>query len=549
MMAFLLTYFYQLIKYTCELILVNLHMLKLKDNLDNTFTNELPADKMVSNETRQVVEAAFSYVDPKKPSNPSLIHVSKEVAESVGISVEETKSKEFLNIFSGKTILKNTKPYAMAYAGHQFGNWAGQLGDGRAITLFETLNNNTKTTFQLKGAGKTPYSRGGDGFAVLRSSIREHLCSEAMFHLGIPTTRSLALFLSGDMVLRDVLYNGNADYEKGAIVCRTAPSFIRFGNFELFASRDDVKNLQLLTDYTLKNYYPDIKSEGKDKYLEFFKTVADSTREMIVHWQRVGFVHGVMNTDNMSIHGITIDYGPYGWLEDYNPSWTPNTTDNQNKRYRFGNQPQIAQWNLLQLANALFPLIEDARALEHILNNFSIQYQADYLQMMHRKLGFESYNEETKVIVDLLTENLQLTETDMTIFFRNLSHIDKDDSVENAFDKLKDAFYKTDQATGIIYNTWLHWFAKYIKQLEAENQSDLERKKSMNLVNPKYVLRNYMAQLAIENADKGDYNLLNQLYKMLLKPYAEQKTHEKWFAKRPDWARNKVGCSALSCSS
>ena len=524
-------------------------MLKLKEKINNLFTKELPADSIESNETRQVVDAAFSYVNPVKPKNPSLIHVSNEVVKSLGISKEETKSKEFLNVFSGNTILENTKPYAMAYAGHQFGNWAGQLGDGRAITLFEATHNNKSTMFQLKGAGKTPYSRRGDGLAVLRSSIREHLCSEAMYNLGVPTTRSLALFLSGDEVLRDVLYNGNEAYEKGAIVCRTAPSFIRFGNFELFASREDVKNLQLLTDYTIKHYYPEIKTEGKEKYLEFFEAVADKTREMIVHWQRVGFVHGVMNTDNMSIHGITIDYGPYGWLEDYNPNWTPNTTDNEHKRYRFGNQPQVAQWNLLQLANALFPLIEEVKPLEKILNNFPIKYEADYIQMMHNKLGIKISNEATKNIIYLLTKNLQLSETDMTIFFRNLSQVSKEDTVENAFEKIKDAFYTLEETKETIYDTWMYWFTMYINQLQKEKQSDLDRKKAMNLVNPKYVLRNYMAQLAIDAADKNDYNLLNELYEMLLKPYEEQPQFEKWFAKRPDWAKNKVGCSALSCSS
>ena len=521
----------------------------MKLNLNNTFTNELPADSIESNQTRQVLEAAFSYVNPIKPKNPSLIHVSIEVAESLGISKEETKSEEFLNVFSGNTILENTKPYAMAYAGHQFGNWAGQLGDGRAITLFEATYNNINTMFQLKGAGKTPYSRRGDGLAVLRSSIREHLCSEAMFNLGVPTTRSLALFLSGDEVLRDVLYNGNADYEKGAIVCRTAPSFIRFGNFELFTSREDTKNLQLLADYTIKQYYPEIKTVGKNKYLEFFETVADKTREMIVHWQRVGFVHGVMNTDNMSIHGITIDYGPYGWLEDYNPNWTPNTTDNEHKRYRFGNQPQVAQWNLLQLANALFPLIEEVKPLEKILNDFPIKFEEDYIEMMHNKLGFEISNEASKNSILLLTENLQLTETDMTIFFRNLSQVSKEDSVENAFEKVKYSFYKVEEVKDSVYDAWMYWFTLYINQLKSENQSDSDRKKAMNLVNPKYVLRNYMAQLAIDDADKGDYSLLNELYEMLLKPYDEQENYRKWFAKRPDWARHKVGCSALSCSS
>lgn len=530
-------------------IFVNLQMLKLFSKIHNKFTNELPGDLIESDETRQVVEVAFSYVNPIKPSNPKLIHVSKEVAESVGITSKELESEDFLDVFSGNTVLNNTKPYAMAYAGHQFGNWAGQLGDGRAITLFEATHNNKSTMFQLKGAGKTPYSRRGDGLAVLRSSIREHLCSEAMYNLGVPTTRSLALFSSGDMILRDILYNGNADYEKGAIVCRTAPSFIRFGNFELFASREDTKNLQLLADYTIKHYYPEIKSEGKDKYLEFFETVADKTREMIVHWQRVGFVHGVMNTDNMSIHGITIDYGPYGWLEDYNPNWTPNTTDNEHKRYRFGNQPQVAQWNLLQLANALFPLIEEVKPLEKILNDFPVKYEEVYIEMMHNKLGYTNSNESTKNCIYLLTENLQLVETDMTIFFRNLSQVSKKDTVENAFEKIQDAFYNLEEAKNSTYDTWMYWFTMYINQLQKENQTDLEKKTTMNLVNPKYVLRNYMAQLAIDDAEKEDYNLLNELYEMLLNPYDEQEHYQKWFAKRPDWAKNKVGCSALSCSS
>ena len=521
----------------------------MKLNINNTFTNELPADAVETNQTRQVIGAAFSYVNPVKPKSPKLIHASKDVAESVGIDPEDLMSEKFLNIFSGKEILENTKSYAMAYAGHQFGNWAGQLGDGRAITLFEANYQNKTTMFQLKGAGKTPYSRRGDGLAVLRSSIREHLCSEAMFHLGVPTTRSLALFTSGDDVLRDKMYDGNADYEKGAIVCRTAPSFIRFGSFELFASRNDKTNLQLLADYTIKHYFSEIKSEGKDKYVAFFEAVAHKTRQMIVHWQRVGFVHGVMNTDNMSVHGITIDYGPYGWLEDYDPNWTPNTTDNQHKRYRFDNQPQIAQWNLMQLANALYPLIEEAKPLEAILNEFSEQYEIDYIQMMHEKVGFKNSNETTTNLLHSLTENLQLTETDMTIFFRKLSLVHKDDAVEKAFEKIKDAFYNLGEVKESIQKNWLQWFSQYVESLQSEKQSDADRKEAMNLVNPKYVLRNYMAQLAIDAAEDTDYSLLNELYEMLLKPYDEQPENEKWFAKRPDWARHKVGCSALSCSS
>ena len=521
----------------------------MKLNINNTFTNELPADSLETNQTRQVNGAAFSYVNPVKPKSPKLIHASKEVAKSVGIDNKDLTTEKFLNVFSGNKILENTKPYAMAYAGHQFGNWAGQLGDGRAITLFEATLEDKSTMFQLKGAGKTPYSRRGDGLAVLRSSIREHLCSEAMFHLGVPTTRSLALFTSGDEVLRDKMYDGNADYEKGATVCRTAPSFIRFGNFELFTSREDIPNLKLLSDYTIKHHFPEIKAEGKEKYLRFFEAVANKTREMIVHWQRVGFVHGVMNTDNMSIHGITIDYGPYGWLEDYNPHWTPNTTDNQNKRYRFGNQAQVAQWNLIQLANALYPLIDQVKPLEQIINAFSEQYEKDYTQMMHDKLGFQNSNENTNEILHSLLEKLQLTETDMTIFFRNLSQIHKEDSNEDGFEKIKVSIYNLEEIEGEIQEKWLQWLTTYIKQLKLENQTDADRKAAMNVVNPKFVLRNYMAQLAIDAADDQDYTLLNELYQILLKPYDEQPENEKWFAKRPDWARHKVGCSALSCSS
>ena len=240
----------------------------MKLYLDDTFNKKLPADLNTSNTRRQVFDAAFSFVSPRIPSCPKLIHVADEVAQLLGITDSVTKSSDFLNLVSGATIYPNTKPYAMAYAGHQFGNWAGQLGDGRAINLFEILYNNKRWSLQLKGAGETPYSRTADGLAVLRSSIRELLCSEAMYYLGVPTTRSLALVTSGDKVLRDVLYNGNAAYEEGAIVCRVAPTFIRFGNFQLFAARKDIKNLQLLADYTIQYFYPEITASGKDKYVQ-----------------------------------------------------------------------------------------------------------------------------------------------------------------------------------------------------------------------------------------------------------------------------------------
>ena len=517
--------------------------------INNRFTAELPADTDETNEVRQVKDALFSYVNPTKPSNPELIHASEEVAKLVGISVDEIQSESFLNVFSGKEILEGTRPYAMCYAGHQFGNWAGQLGDGRAINLTEVEHNNDFFTLQLKGAGKTPYSRTADGLAVLRSSIREHLCAEAMHYLGVPTTRSLSLMLSGDQVLRDVLYNGNPAYEKGAIVARVAPSFIRFGSFEMLTARNELKNLKQFVEYNIKYYFPEIKGEPKEQYLQFFQKVADTTREMILHWQRVGFVHGVMNTDNMSIHGITIDYGPYGWLENYDPNWTPNTTDSQNRRYRFGNQPKIAQWNLYQLANALYPLVNEAAPLEKILESFIYKFEKDYKLMMLSKLGFFTSTKSDDSIIAGLEAILQLSETDMTIFFRNLSKIKKSDSVESALEIIKDAFYIPEEITGEILEAWTKWFAIYMERLKTEDLSDESRSTKMNLVNPKYVLRNYMAQLAIDAADKGDYSLVNELYLLLQKPYDEQPEFEKWFAKRPDWARSKVGCSMLSCSS
>nr|WP_315202278.1 YdiU family protein [uncultured Flavobacterium sp.] len=521
----------------------------MKLHIQNNFTDELPADPSEINIPRQVEKACFSYVLPKQPSDPSLIHASQEVANFLGIAKEDILSADFLNTFSGNSLYPETKPYALAYAGHQFGNWAGQLGDGRAINLTEVLHNDESYTLQLKGAGPTPYSRTADGFAVLRSSIREHLCAEAMHYLGVPTTRSLSLMLSGDEVLRDILYNGNPAYEKGAIVCRVAPSFIRFGSFELFYSRNDRVNLKLLADFTIKYHFPDIKSEGVEKYLNFFQAVARTTLDMIVHWQRVGFVHGVMNTDNMSIHGLTIDYGPYGWLEDYNPNWTPNTTDRENKRYRFGNQPEIALWNLYKLANALYILINDAKPLEEILNAFSVDYQKEYLSMMGNKLGFKILKEEDAILIESLTELLQLIETDMTIFFRNVGNIHKEDSAEVAFGTIKDAFYSEKDLTESILNNWYTWLNHYSNRIKEELFTDAERKQSMNNVNPKYVLRNYMAQLCIDDADKGDYSLLKELFELLKKPYDEQPESQKWFAKRPDWARDKVGCSMLSCSS
>ena len=512
--------------------------------LTNFFTDQLPADPNLENTRREVLEAVYSFVRPIKTSNPTLLHVSDEMQHTLDFSNEDIQSKEFLEFVTGNSVLKNSKPFAMCYAGHQFGNWAGQLGDGRAINLGEIKD----WAVQLKGSGPTPYSRTADGLAVLRSSVREYLCSEAMHHLGVPSTRALSLSLTGDQVLRDVMYNGNPAHEKGAIVSRVAKSFLRFGNFEIFSSRNDIKNLKILTDYTIKSHFSHLGKPSKEVYLQFFQEVTSKTLEMIIHWQRVGFVHGVMNTDNMSILGLTIDYGPYGWLEGFDFGWTPNTTDKQHKRYRYGNQPTIGLWNLYQLANALYPLIEEAAPLEKILEGYKSNFEKKSQDMMRAKLGLTSDKETDINIIQSLENNLQATETDMTIFFRTLSSFKKEQP-EKGVELIQDAFYTPDTIKGNVLNNWKQWFADYAKRLEDETTSADERLHQMNKTNPKYVLRNYMAQLAIDKADKGDTSLLEEMYLLLKEPYSEQPKFEHWFAKRPEWARHKVGCSMLSCSS
>ena len=512
--------------------------------LTNFFTDQLPADPNLENTRREVLEAVYSFVRPIKTSNPTLLHVSDEMQHTLDFSNEDIQSREFLEFVTGNSVLKNSKPFAMCYAGHQFGNWAGQLGDGRAINLGEIKD----WAVQLKGSGPTPYSRTADGLAVLRSSVREYLCSEAMHHLGVPSTRALSLSLTGDKVLRDVMYNGNPAHEKGAIVSRVAKSFLRFGNFEIFSSRNDIKNLKILTDYTIKSHFSHLGKPSKEVYLQFFQEVSSKTLEMIIHWQRVGFVHGVMNTDNMSILGLTIDYGPYGWLEGFDFGWTPNTTDKQHKRYRYGNQPTIGLWNLYQLANALYPLIEEAAPLEKILEGYKSNFEKKSQNMMRAKLGLTSDKETDINIIQSLENNLQATETDMTIFFRLLSSFNPKQA-EKGIELIQDAFYSPEQLVGKVLTDWKHWFVSYAKRLERETTPNEEREQLMKTKNPKYVLRNYMAQLAIDKANKGDISLVEELYQVLKKPYEEQPEFEHWFTKRPEWARHKVGCSMLSCSS
>ena len=523
---------------------------------DNSFTRELPADPENANFRRQVRHACFSRVMPTRVAQPQVVAYSREVADLLELSKETVESDEFAQVFAGNRVLAGMDPFAMNYGGHQFGSWAGQLGDGRAINLGEVVNSRgQRWMLQLKGAGPTPYSRRGDGLAVLRSSIREFLCSEAMHHLGVPTTRALSVVLTGEQVVRDMLYDGNPKEEPGAVVCRVAPSFTRFGNFQIFASHGDTETLRRLVDYTIRTDFPHLGGPTPEVYAAWFEEVCRRTAEMIVHWMRVGFVHGVMNTDNMSVLGLTIDYGPYGWLEDYDPSWTPNTTDASGRRYRFGQQPQVALWNLVQFASALLPLFEQEDPLQRGLDAYSTQFQQGWESMMAQKLGLSAYMPDTdEDLTKELLAILQLAETDMTIFFRKLAEVRLSDAEQPVVDEaliapLMDAYYVPEQLTPEHRARTAAWIRRYQSRLANDATPAVVRQQRMNAANPKYVLRNYLAQLAIDKAEQGDFSLVNELLDVLRCPYDEQPGKEEFAKKRPDWARHRAGCSMLSCSS
>lgn len=526
-------------------------------NFDNQFTRNLPADPNSVNSRRQVHNACYSRVLPTKMADPKLIAWSKEVAELLDIEGDPFLSGDAAEVFSGNRILPDMDPFAMCYGGHQFGNWAGQLGDGRAINLGEVLNSREQRwMLQLKGGGPTPYSRTADGLAVLRSSLREFLCSEAMFHLGVPTTRALSLVLTGEQVVRDMFYDGNPQREKGAIVCRVAPSFTRFGNFQIFAARGELETLRQLVDHTIRVDFPHLGEPSPTSYTAWFQEVCRTTAEMIVHWMRVGFVHGVMNTDNMSILGLTIDYGPYGWIENYDPNWTPNTTDATGRRYRFGQQPQIAMWNLAQLGQALGTLFENIEPLQEGINLYSSVFNSRCQAMMLDKLGLTTIPEQSesdRALTNDILDVMYPVETDMTIFYRRLADLPLDGrsetSPEQLLDTLSDAWYRQEQVTSEYRTKASAWLQRYRDRVRLEGVADEERRLQMNAVNPKYVLRNYMAQLAIDKADQGDYSLIAELLELLRHPYDEQPGKEEFAAKRPDWARQRAGCSMLSCSS
>ncbi|KAI7735552.1 hypothetical protein M8C21_004741 [Ambrosia artemisiifolia] len=450
----------------------------------------------------------------------------------------------------------------------RFGMWAGQLGDGRAITLGELVNSNSQRwELQLKGAGKTPYSRFADGLAVLRSSIREFLCSEAIHSLGIPTTRALSLVTTGKYVMRDMFYDGNPKDEPGAVVCRVAQSFLRFGSYEIHAARgkEDLGIVKSLADYTIRHHFPHIESMSKtdslsfstgqekdsavdltsNKYAAWVVEVAERTASLIARWQGVGFTHGVMNTDNMSVLGLTIDYGPFGFLDAFDPSFTPNTTDLPGRRYCFANQPDVGLWNIAQFISTLSSakLINEKEA-DYALERYGTKFMDDYQAVMTKKLGLPKYN---KQLTSKLLNNMAVDKVDYTNFFRLLSNIKADSTTpdEELLVPLEAALLDIGQERK---EAWLSWVKIYIEELCRSGVPDEDRKASMNSVNPKFILRNYLCQSAIEMAEQGDFEEVRRLLKVIESPYDEQPGMEKYAQLPPTWA-SRPGVCMLSCSS
>ncbi len=484
---------------------------------DDRFVRSLPGDPRSDNRTREVLGACYSRVEPTRVAKPELVLLVPEVAALLGLEASEGLA----DVLGGNRVVAGMAPYAACYGGHQFGTWAGQLGDGRAITLGEVTHAGETFELQLKGAGPTPYSRRADGRAVLRSSLRELVCSEAMFHLGVPTTRALSLVLTGEPVLRDLLYDGNPAHEPGAVVCRVAPTFLRFGSYEIHTARDDRDTLAKLVEFTRERFF------GGRSVAEMFDEVMRRTAWLLAEWMRVGFVHGVMNTDNMSLLGLTIDYGPYGWLAPFDPDWTPNITDAHGRRYRFGNQPAVAHWNLGQLARALAPVAE-LDELRRSLDAFPAEFSTHYRATMLRKLGLHGNHGGDDALLAELADLMTHVETDYTLLFRRLA--------EPTFESVRDAFYAEPDRAQVTA-----WLAKY-----AARDRDVA---GMRSINPLYVPRNYLVQQVIEATAAGDRAALPELLDVLRRPYTEQAGRERFAAKRPEWARVKPGCSMLSCSS
>ncbi len=471
-------------------------------------------------------EAYYARVCPTPVPDPYLVCYSPEALKLLDLDESEITRPEMIATLAGNQLLPGMDAMAALYAGHQFGHFVPQLGDGRAILLGEVKNTAGEGwEIQLKGAGRTPYSRGGDGRAVLRSSIREYLCSEAMHALGIPTTRALAIVGSDHPVYRE-------DEETAALVTRLAPSFVRFGSFEVFYYRDQIEPIRQLADYVIARYYPELATRT-EPYAELLREVTRRTAELMAQWQAVGFSHGVMNTDNMSILGLTLDYGPFGFLDAFDPGYICNHSDTSG-RYAFDQQPDVAAWNLTKLAQTFVPLLSVETASAAI-SDYPQQFGQAYIERMAAKFGLPLGDETIPLVMDAL-QLLAQNHVDYTIFMRRLCDFDSSEGANNA--PLRDLFL--DRAA------FDAWAARYAETLRATGSVDTERSMAMRAVNPKYILRNHLAEVAIRRAaDHRDYSEIARLHTLLLRPFDEQPEFEAYAAEPPDWARQiEVSCSS-----
>ena len=482
-------------------------------NFDNTFAR-LP-------------DVFHSRLNPTPLPHPYLVSFNPDAAKLIELDATESLRPEFAAYFIGNRLLPGSEPLAMLYAGHQFGHFVPQLGDGRAILLGEIKNGaGIYWDVQLKGAGQTPYSRRGDGRAVLRSSIREYLCSEAMHGLGIPTTRALCIVGSDEEVFRETT-------ETAAVVTRLSPSHVRFGSFEVFYYRGQYEPIAMLADYVIAKHFTHL-TNVPDKYPRFLQEVVTRTAHLMAQWQAVGFSHGVMNTDNMSILGLTFDYGPFGFMETYDPGYICNHSDDVG-RYAFDQQPQVGQWNLAALAQALTPLIPVEEA-EPIVSGYRRMYAEHYVGLMSRKLGLNYSGMEDYALAETLLEMMRASQLDYTNLFRSLGNFISAAGEMNS--ELRDQF--VDRAA------FDAWAAAYRARLQNETGTVAERKQRMDRINPKYILRNYLAQNAITKAgQERDYSEVNRLLKLLSRPYDEQPEMDSYTAPAPEWARHiEVSCSS-----
>uniref|UniRef100_A0A1B6D888 Selenoprotein O n=1 Tax=Clastoptera arizonana TaxID=38151 RepID=A0A1B6D888_9HEMI len=503
---------------------------------------QLPVEENSVNYVRRMIpNVIFSNVKPTPVNSPKLVAYSKDVLTNIlNLDISVINDPSFIDFISGNYILNSSTPIAHRYGGYQFGYWAMQLGDGRAILLGEYKNcADERWELQLKGSGKTPYSRDGDGRAVLRSSIREFLCSESMHYLGIPTSRAGVLVVSKDKAIRDPLYNGNIIMENIAVLLRLSPTWFRFGSFELLSYRKEIDLLKQLIDFVIKEHFPEIDNESEDKVVEMFSKVSRLTFDLVLAWQSVGFTHGVLNTDNMNILGLTIDYGPFGFMEDYDPLYVPNASDTE-ARYCYIEQVRVITYNLVQLSEALGPLLSTTQQskINEILLSETKYVKKRHAEIFSLKLGLTDPNDD---LVKLFVTMLEDTKADFTMSFRELSEV----QLENLDKPCKATNWALSKlATHKDYANFLKLYRSFLGTLEI---SDEERRRNMCSLNPRYILRNWMAQKAIESAEKDNFIEVERLLRVLSKPFEKQEEAEKlgFAGPSPEWAKKlKLSCSS-----